>query len=488
MHNKAEKTRSIALPLILSIAMVGGGGAALPPSATASHSQQTIFDATKALLATPPAAQAPVLNTLRRDGVDTIRMLLPWRYLVPFSGQAHRPAGFNPADPKDYPPSQLATTDAVVRGARARGMRVLLTLSSPTPDWASGSGHSAYALPLPSELRKFALALGRRYNGRFRPTPTAKPLPRVSLWSVYNEPNLDTFLRPQRRHGRPNFAAGLYRRLFLAAQKGLRASGHGGDTLLIGETSPSNGGNSTSPPDFLRGVLCLDRNYHRRRACRPIDASGWAHHPYSFVRPPYVPPDSREGINLATIGRLTGALRRAHRAGATRRWLPVYITEFGIVSVPNSIGVSLAAQVNQMAISEYVAWRNPKIRSFANYLFNDDPSSFDFPFTTGLFTETGGPKPLSRSFPITMLVKRSTRGRVMIWGHVRPASSPVRVTVRYRSPGGGSHVLRRFLTNRRGYFIFFSKYRRGRRWQASSTLPGGSALAGPYVTAVSFRA
>ena len=86
------------------------------------------------------------------------------------------------------------------------------------------------------------------------------PLPRIEDWAVYNEANQGLFLLPQRRRGRA-VSPGIYRRLFLAAQAGLRRSGHGRDRLLIGETAPSGGDNGVDPIEFLRGVLCLRPNF-----------------------------------------------------------------------------------------------------------------------------------------------------------------------------------------------------------------------------------
>ena len=64
-------------------------------------------------------------------------------------------------------------------------------------------------------------------------------------------------MQPQFRHGEP-YAPKLYRRLYLAAQAGLRETGHGSDLVLIGETATSSGRRSIGPIDFLRGLFCLD--------------------------------------------------------------------------------------------------------------------------------------------------------------------------------------------------------------------------------------
>ena len=144
------------------------------PAAASARAQETIFDAPRELIGgATPESRAAALNELRALGADTIRINLPWRYLVPRPGRSKKPAGFNAADPGDYPQTRWGTVDGVVRGALARGMQVLMTPSGPIPDWASASGRSRIAKPLPKEYGAFVTAVGRRYSGSFRPVPCA---------------------------------------------------------------------------------------------------------------------------------------------------------------------------------------------------------------------------------------------------------------------------------------------------------------------------
>jgi hypothetical protein len=459
---------------------------AMPAGAGASRGQQTIFDATAALLGAEERERRRRLSELDALGVDTIRIVLQWRSVAPWPGRARKPPGFDPTDPRDYPPRAFDSLDAAIRGAAARRMRVLLTPTGPIPDWASRSRHSRLAEPGPAEFRRFAAALGRRYDGGFRPRAGGDPLPRVRHWSVWSEPNQEIFLRPQRRRGRP-YSPRLYRRLFLAAQAGLRASGHRRDVLLIGETAPSGGRGGVDPIPFLRGMLCLDRSFDRHPGCRPIDATGHAHHPYGLGLAPNERSSNPGLINLAAIDRLTAALRRAAAAGATNRRLGLYITEYGIQTRPDRrFGVSFPRQVAYLAISEFLAWREPAIRSYAQYLLRDDPPHYEFSFTTGLRRSSGRPKPSLRSFPMTLLVRRRGARRVVIWGHVRPGTGRRRVEVRYRNRTGRARLLRAVRTDRRGYFRFASRFRPGRRWAAECRLSGGRRLSGPYLRAVRF--
>ncbi len=91
------------------------------------------------------------------------------------------------------------------------------------PAWAGGCGsvkNRPHCRPSPTEYRAFLAALGTRYSGSF------EGLPRVSRWSVWNEPNQSNWLYPQRErvHGHivPT-AAIIYRNLFRGATAALKA-------------------------------------------------------------------------------------------------------------------------------------------------------------------------------------------------------------------------------------------------------------------------
>ena len=169
-------------------------------------------------------------------------------------------------------------------------------------------------------------------------------------------------------------AGAIYRGLFLAGQRGLAASGHGADTILIGETSPGPGRGSTNPITFLRQTLCLDARYRRRQGCAPVTASGWAHHPYDLRGSP-LESSSRKLVTIASLGKLTTALARAAKANATTRRLPVYVTEYGVETVPDaSNGVSFGVQAAYLGLAEMLLWSNPQVRSYAQYLLRTIPA------------------------------------------------------------------------------------------------------------------
>jgi hypothetical protein len=484
------RSRFLVATLAIAVAIL-----AAPACAAADTKQYTILDPTPSLLNGESAARrADSLDRLQALGVDTVRIQVQWRFLAPTPGSAFKPLGFDGSDPGDYPGHAFDVLDSVVRGVEARGMDALLTPTGPIPDWASSTGRGSLFDPDTDDFQQFVQALGERYDGTCVPPNCSgvagDALPRVDQWAVWNEPNLKTFLRPQRVLGR-TVSGLIYRRLFLAAQRGLADTGHKSDTLLIGETSPSRGSASTSPLKFLRQVFCLDPQYDPLRYCQPIEANGWSHHPYNPHIPPWETPKRihRSIISIGSIGRLVRALRLVARAGATTGRLPVYVTEYGIESYPQGgFGVSPQRQAEFLGIAEYLLYRNPWIRSFAQYLLDDDrnPSQL-LSFQTGLRFASGFPKPAYDAFPVTLVARRNKRGGVELWGHVRPGQGPFDVEIRYRDDGVGTGQLLDFEpTDRDGYFRLEAAYRQGREWQATCQLPDGAVPQGPFIHSYRF--
>ena len=192
---------------------------------------------------------------------------------------------------------------------RAAGLRPYLSIGGHAPRWAThGRGRPGTARPDAKEFRLFAQAAGAHF-------------PDVDIWSIWNEPNLYSWLSPQRRKGTP-LSPSIYRGLYLDGHRGLSDSGHGGDTILLGElmprggTSPAQGAPARVPArDGLpRPPLPPDprRPRHAGAAAAGSAAfptSGIAYHPYTLPAGPH----SREGRDDAAIGQLDRCARRSTR-------------------------------------------------------------------------------------------------------------------------------------------------------------------------------
>jgi hypothetical protein len=309
----------------------------------------------------------------------------------------------------------------------------------------------------------------------------------VNLWSIWNEPNQPQFLMPQYARGRPASPA-LYRKLYIAAAKAIHGTpGNARDTILFGETSPVGNANIVSPLAFLRGALCLNGDYVKRKGCKRIDTQGYAHHAYTKrAGPTYVSPDKDE-VNIGSLGRLVTALDKAGKAGAIPRRLGVYLTEFGIQSWPDKIaGVPVSRQAEYLAISERIAYANPRVKAFSQYLLEDDrprkgpPAERYSGFESGLLYSDGKPKPSLRGFQVPLAVSRYGQTDVL-WGRVRPARGATDVTVERRLGSGAWKRLTATRTNARGVFGLGTPHKAHAKYRLVWTRPDGSTLTGPPI-------
>ncbi len=439
---------------------------ALAPAASASRTQSLTFEGPKDFL--NPESRPAALDEVGGLGVRSLRVIVQWSSVAPGSDQAERPA-FEPTDPDAYDWGEYG---ALLDAARQRGWEVLVTISGPVPKWATAARRDNVTRPSPTAFAAFVTALGRKFGDQ------------IDTWAIWNEPNQPQFLRPQFARGGQAESPKIYRRLFQAAVRGLANAGQGDDKVLIGETSPRGNRSRIVPPlRFMRGMLCLNSKYKKRRACGALDADGYAHHAYTTRQGPYfVPPapHSRDDVTIGVLSRLTKALDRARAAGAFKKRLPIYLTEFGIQSTPDTqSGVSLAKQVQFRAISERIAWTNPRVAAFSQYLLRDsDPTGKNEygGFESGLRFADGRPKPSLRAFRLPLAVKR-IGSRVSIWGLVRPATGRVRATITYADRGSSRFkTLRTVTTDARGYFTVRSTYRKGRRWNVKWESFAGSPV------------
>ena len=193
-------------------------------------------------------------------------------------------------------------------------------------------------------------------------------------------------------------------------------------------------------------------------------------------------------MTIGVLSRLTRALDRAARAGRIRKHMPIWLTEFGIQSKPDPLlGVSLARQAEYQAISERIAYDNPRVAAFSQYLLRDDlprrgPRLSRYSgFESGLQTSAGKPKPSMQSFRLPLAAKR--RGsRVSLWGLVRPATARhERRRARRGPPSQASTSCARCTRTRAATSGARTRYRKGRRFRLQWTAPDGTVFRGPPI-------
>ena len=446
---------------------------AVPAAAQASPRQMMTFEAPDELL--DPARSAGVLDEIRAFGIRHIRQPVYWQDYAPDPDSPRRPY-FDEADPAAYPPGTWSALDALVEGAAARGIAVMLTPTGPVPTWATRSKRGHVDRPSPDQFGLFVTALTRRYGRR------------VDMWSVWNEPNQPQFLEPQYRNGVP-YSPELYRDLYLAAYFAIRSvRGNRDDKVLLGETAPRGNEQIVHPLRFLRGVACLNARYRRRGGCRRLPTDGYAHHAYTPRMGPRFEPADKDDVTIGVLPRLVRALDRAGRARALPRRLSVYLTQFGVQSHPDRVsGVSLVRQPALYAIAEHIAYVHPRVALFSQYLMRDDPPSdtgYRYPgFESGLRLNDGVAKPAYLGFPNPLAVERYGSTDVL-WGLLRPQRSATRVTIEVQRAGeAGWTRLRRLRTGPNGVYGLRAQHRRGQHYRVRWTSRTGRRYTGPPVRA-----
>ena len=346
--------------------------------------------------------------------------------------------------------------DSSVARVRAAGMEPMLTVVGPR------------VRPDKEKFAAFAGQVAARYGAA------------VDRYIVWNEPNLPAWLLPQAAcsHGRCSpVAPHLYRGLVRAARPAIRAADPGAQ-VLIGAMS-SRGQDlrakdvTERPMAFLRALGCVDARWHRLRTgyCkdfRPATADGFAFHPHGTLNSPDRPYPNPDDVNLASLGRLEGALDRLQRGGrllATTPRLGLYLDEYGYQTRPpdRTAGVSLATQDRWLQRAAYRAWRDPRVKLLVQYQWLDEPLRPPFAgWQSGLRFVTGRPKPALAHFDTPMQLD-SARSR--LWGQARPGGAQT-VRVERRLRGAKQYALLATVqTDARGYWTLRRRLARGARYR-----------------------
>ena len=477
-------------PLIAAILVL----AACPSFALASRTQESMFQDDPLLVYGTPEQARSTLDTLQSLGVDRIRVSVFWSLVAPANHQVRKPS-FDAADPAQYPAINWERYDRVIQGALARGMQINLNITSPVPRWAAAEAprreiQESFG-PNPEEFGKFVQAVATRYGG------TYAGLPRVDYWSIWNEPNQAGWLTPQwgpdprNARRKVDAAPALYRKLLAAAWQALADTGHGTDTILVGETAPQGERNdkditqSIDALKFIRRMYCLDDNLNvfkgsnaQVRDC-PGDiatfvaqnpalfrATGYAHHPYALLTPPGRRSSWPDWVSMADLRALSRELARIYRRYGqkmqSRRGVPLYLTEFGYQTKPDPfVGgvVSFNRQAAWINQAEYMAYKNPRVQAMSQFLLADDaplPGEKNQrvawrTFQSGLQSLSGKRKPSYKAYVTPIFVKKTRlRGgrTTTVFGMLRPAQAParVRVQLQFRSRGRKRWQTRRRIT------------------------------------------
>ena len=456
------RARATAPVLLASLAAL----AAAAPAQGARDQEAVLQDDPRIVFEDSPSRLDRTLRATKALGFDRIRVSVFWNLFGPDPMSEDRPAFDEPpTDPDAYSADAWRRYDRVLKLADKHDLGVLFNVTGPAPNWAAapkGAGFNKNRVvnPSVSAFREWTQAVGRRYSGSYPDPDGGGRLPRVSHWSVWNEPNFPSWLFPQwRRDGRRLVPAAprRYREIVGAAWKALSATGHEDDSFLLGETAP--GGErklrrGVPALIFLRELYCLNRGYRpyggraaRLRGCPTsaaerasfvrdhpglFEADGFAHHPYNrYYRPTYHHPD-RDAVTIGDLPRLTRALDRVMFRWGGRAGMKVWLTEHGYQTDPPdpTARVSPFRAGLYIAEADFIAYRNPRVASTAQFLLFDDAPRRRYPrrkrriywgtWQSGLFTEFGRPKPALDFFRFPIAVTGRSGPSVRVWGEYRP--------------------------------------------------------------------
>jgi hypothetical protein len=401
------------LQLRVPLALVAAGvctSLALVGSSPAQGSRDVMYGINDdAWLVHGPGTLDRNLEELTRLGVDVVRFTVRWNRIASKRPQSPREHGDRAYDWDE--------TDAVLRGLRRHGIDALITLVG-TPGWANGGRAANWAPTSNRSFANFAYAAAKRY-------------PWVRHWTIWNEPNRSTWLRP-------TTARTYVEKLLNPAYAQLHAVI---DRVQVGGgvTAPRAGSAGVSPVAWIRAMA---------DAGARLDA--YAHHPYPGrpnLETPWSPAcASCSTITMADLERLDVEVKRAF--GPKRIWL----TEYGYQTNPPDIflGVEPETQARYTVSAALRAYLAARVDMLVFFLVRDDTA--DEGWQSGLLTAAGERKPAYGAFrfPLTQTFRRGELAG--LWGQVRPRSGRQQYRLRLDDEGRSSWVGGTRWTDARGFF------------------------------------
>jgi hypothetical protein len=387
------RPRPILLAVLALLAIAVALRAA--PVARASQNQLSIMMDDNVLVYGPNSTRMTTLQSMKNLGVSAVRATLLWSAVAHGTKNPATHHRFDPTNPADYPRNAWINYDQLVVDAKAVGIVVYFDVTGPGPSWAMGKTSDPTMKPsfMPNvgQFGKFVQAVGTRFSGTYH------GLPKVSVWSIWNEPNQVGWLSPQgvynsQLHQVLPYSPILYRQIWYAARSALNRTGHKADIVLAGETAPlgsppQNGRTPMRPALFIREFFCVNHQLKpftgmqaSVRGCSifkrkgPILASGWAHHPYTKAKPPTWRDRSSDAIVIANISALPKLLDAvAKNTGRVAVGLSTWITEMGYETNPPDPyrGVSLTNQAAWNNETDWMSYQQPRVAAVTQFLFED---------------------------------------------------------------------------------------------------------------------
>jgi hypothetical protein len=399
-------SKRIALTVAAVVAVAGLAVSAAtaaskkPATKQSSHLLIGINDEADTLYGNPETAFA----TLKSLKVQVLRVNLYWggtKWAVANSGRPQ-----DPTDPGD-PAYNWALYDRLVEYATTNDIQLVFSIVF-TPSWANGG--KARTVPPTSfmDLQNFAYAAAERYSGLWIPPAwqlqpqlgivAGKALPKVSMWTAWNEPNSPVYLTPQYKKVGKSYrveSAFNYAKICNAVYNGVHSPYLGplpGEQVACGVTDPKGNDNPKASRQSVDPLTFFTQAH--RFGMKTFDV--YAHHPYANSgkeAPAYVPKGKEKNqIQLGNIGKLLSAISKYY--GPKHLW----ITEYGYQTTPDKsiYAVTLANQAKYMSQAVAIARKNPRIDMFLWFQVRDEPSLGGW--QSGLEFLNGKKKPSWKTF------------------------------------------------------------------------------------------
>ena len=222
--------------------------------------------------------------------------------------------------------------------------------------------------------------------------------------------------------------------------RGLRTSGNREDTILIGETSPRGNSHVVAPAALPARDAVPGRQYRKAKSCAscrptatPTTRTRRAPARASCRR-------QRDDVTIGVLSRLITALDKAGRRGALpkRPADPPDRVRHPVARRTRSPASRSQRQAAYLAIAEHMAYVNPRVALFSQYLMSDDPprtSGYRYGgFESGLRTRDGKKKPAYQALPRCRSRSRRYGSSDVLWGLVRPQPADDQGDDRGRKP------------------------------------------------------
>jgi hypothetical protein len=291
---------------------------------------------------------------------------------------------------------------------------------------------------------------------RFTHAAVAQFDSRVNLWGVWNEPNLNSFLSPQYKHGKL-VSPDLYRNLLSAAAPVIHAGMN--NKVIAAETAPFhfvfNGKPSNPGPLlFLRKLLCMSGGSHPTKTCdRSVPADIIATHPYTSgnVWHNAARSDDVSFGDLPEWKRLVKAAAKKNQF--YKPGIRLWISEFSWdTKPPDPTAVPTSLHVRWTAEALYRTWQlgidTLLWGQLRDYPIGSDPTFGQY--QSGLYYCDNPPrskcrrpfnlptgktaKPSLRAFRFPF-VAYASKGHIKIWGRT-PDSTRLQVTIQKKTSHG----------------------------------------------------